>query len=218
MEPCISLQIQKQKTKQYPIRLLKYNNICIDENHNVITVINDVATTPTKLIETYRLISEEKDELERLYESYKIFQAAKSAYDAASETFWKSAVGAKLETILVPDPMCYDRGQLHIMIKTFESQLFKHILQIKNKTLDISGYNYIIAKYILVMYESDNIPLRFEPDFVLQTINERRLDEIPKLWTNKTVFQHKKIVDCVYVSGHVLPPYRLKDSALINHN
>ena len=215
MEPCISLQIQK--TKQYPIRILKYNNICIDENHNVSPVIDDVAT-PTKLIETHTLISEEKDELERLYESYKVFQAAKSAYDAASETFWKSAAGYKLETILVPEPMCYDRGQLHIMIKTFEAQLFKNILQIQNKTLEISGYNYVIAKYSLVMYESHNIPLRFAPDFVLQTINEHRLDEIPKLWTNKTVFQHKKIVDCVYISGHVLPPFRLKDSALINHN
>lgn len=201
-----------QKTKEYPIRILKYNNICIDENHMISPVVFPVVTDapPIKLIETHILNSEEKDELEGLYESYKLFQVAKSAYAAASETFWKSPTGSKLETILVPDPSCYDRSKLHDMIKTFEVQLFKHIVQIKRRTVDISGYNYIIAKYSLVMYESHRMPLRL-PNFVLQTINERVLDDIPKLWTNKMVFQRKKIVDCVYVSGHVLPPYKLKD-------
>jgi hypothetical protein len=170
---------------------------------------------PIKLIETHTLNSEEKDDIEGLYESYKLFQVAKSAYDAASETFWKSPTGTRLETIIVPDPLCYDRGKLHDMIKTFEAQLFKHIVQIKSRTVDISGYNCITAKYSLVMNESHIMPLNV-PDFVLQTISERVLDDIPKLWTNKMVFQRKKIVDCVYVSGHVLPPYRLKDTALID--
>jgi hypothetical protein len=65
------------------------------------------------------------------------------------------------------------------------------------------------------MYESQTLPLRVAPDFVLQTIHERVVDEIPKLWTNKMIIRRKKIVECVYVSGHVLPPYRLKDSAAL---
>jgi hypothetical protein len=211
MEPSVSLQIQKSN-KQYPIRILKYNNICIDENHVMYPTVDDTTVTP---IETHALSSDEKDGLEELYESYKAFQAAKSAYEAVSETFWKSAVGTKLKSILVPDPLCYDRTLLQDKIKAFEYQLFKHIIQIKTRSVDISGYNYSVANYVFVMYESQTLPLRVAPDFVLQTIHERVVDEIPKLWTNKMIIQRKKIVECVYVSGHVLPPYRLKDSAAL---
>jgi hypothetical protein len=211
MEPSVSLQIQKSN-KQYPIRILKYNNICIDENHVMYPTVDDTTVTP---IETHALSSDEKDGLEELYESYKAFQAAKSAYEAVSETFWKNAVGTKLKSILVPDPLCYDRTLLQDKIKAFEYQLFKHIIQIKTRSVDISGYNYIVVKYVLIMYESHILPLRVAPDFVLQTIHERVVDEIPKLWTNKMVIQRKKIVECVYVSGHVLPPYRLKDNAAL---
>lgn len=205
MEHCVSLHIQKSN-KQYPIRILKYNNICIDETH---TLSPDSDTTATP-IETYTLSSDEKGDIDALYESYKVFQAAKSAYDAAVETFWKSSIGNKLETILVPDPPCYDRVLLHEIIKAFEYQLFKHAIQIKSKSTDISGYNYIVAKYSLLLYETQTVP-RVCGDFVLHTIHERVVDEIPKLWTNKMIIQRKKIVECVYVSGHVLPPYRLKD-------
>jgi hypothetical protein len=85
MESSVSLQIQKSN-KQYPIRILKYNNICIDENHVIYPTVDDTTVTP---IETHTLSSDEKDGLEDLYESYKAFQAAKSAYEAVSETFWK---------------------------------------------------------------------------------------------------------------------------------
>jgi hypothetical protein len=211
MEPSVSLQIQKSN-KQYPIRILKYNNICIDENHVMYPTVDDTTVTP---IETHALSSDEKDGLEELYESYKAFQAAKSAYEAVSETFWKSAVGTKLKSILVPDPLCYDRTLLQDKIKAFEYQLFKQVIQIKSRSVDISGYNYIVVKYVLIMYESHILPSRVSHDFVLQTIHERVVDEIPKLWTNKMIIQRKKIVDCVYVSGHMLPPYRLKDSAAL---
>ncbi len=210
MEPSVSLQIQKTN-KPYPIRILKYNNICIDENRKLFPVVDDAAVITT---ETHTLSSEEKDKLEELYESYKIFQVAKTAYDAAIETFWKSATGAKLESIIVPDPPCFDRALLHEKIKTFEAQLCKHAIQIKSRSVDISGYNYIVVKYVLIMHESQALPF-VSPDFVLQTIHERVVDEIPKLWTNKMVIQRKKIVECVYVSGHMLPPYRLKDRVLI---
>ena len=60
------------------------------------------------------------------------------------------------------------------------------------------------------MYETQGLQRTYN-DFVLQTYNERIFDEIPKLWTNKMVIRRKKVVECVYVYGHVLPPYRLKD-------
>ena len=205
MEPSVSLHKQKSD-KPYPMRILKIDNICIDEDHGLSQI-------PTKLqspSETHTLLPAEKADLDRLFESYRAFQAAKEAYDAAAETFWKSPTGSKLETILAPDPPACDRDPLYEKIRVLESRLAATSIQIKNSNVEISGYNYIIATYTLLMYEVQHIPRRYN-DFILHTIHERIVDEIPKLWTNKMVIQRKKIVDCVYVYGHVLPPYRLND-------
>lgn len=188
------------------MRILKIDNICIDEDHGL-------SQMPTKLqspSETHTLSPAEKADIDRLFESYRAFQAAKEAYDAAAEGFWKSPTGSKLETILAPDPPACDRAQLHEQIRILETRLASTCIQIKTRHVDISGYNYIVASYTILMYETQNVPHKYN-DFVLHTIHERVLDEIPKLWTNKMIIQRKKLVTCVYVYGDVLPPYRLKD-------
>lgn len=198
----------KQKSnKAYPMRILKIDNICIDEDHG----LSPQTQTPHGLpAETHTLSSTEKADLDRLFESYRAFIAAKEAYDAAAQTFWKSPTGSKLETILAPDPPVSDRAQLQEKTRVLETRLASGCIQIKTRNVDISGYNYIKATYTLLMYETQNVPHKYN-EFALYTIHEHILDEIPKLWTNKMVIQRKKLVTCVYVYGHVLPPYRLKD-------
>lgn len=210
MEQYVSLHKHKSN-KAYPIRILKVDNICIDENH-VLSSAPALQQAPQQPApaETHSLSSAEKGDLDTLFESYRAFVAAKTAYETVAETFWKSSTGAKLETILAPDPPNCDRVLLHEKVQGLEWRLASCSIQIKNRHVDISGYNYIVASYTLLMYETQHIPRRHN-DFVLHTINEQILEEIPKLWTNKMIIQRKKLVDCVYVFGHVLPPYRLKD-------
>jgi cytochrome oxidase Cu insertion factor (SCO1/SenC/PrrC family) len=195
---------------------LKVDNICIDEHHTVSISLDPespttaLVKTETQQTETHALTPTEKSDIDALFESYRIFMNAKSAYEAAAELFWKSPTGTKLETILAPDPQFYDRAELREKIKILESRLASISLQIKNNKTDISGYNHIVATYTLLMYETQSPPRTYN-EFALQTCNERIIDEIPKLWTNKMIIQRKKIVDCVYIYGHVLPPYRLND-------
>ena len=211
MEPCVSLHKQKSN-KPYPIRILKVDNICIDEEHVLSQAQAPTPQTPQPPpAETHTLSTAEKTDLDTLFESYRVFIAAKSTYDAATQVFWKSATGAKLETILNPDPPASDRAPLYEKTKILESRLAASCIQIKNRRIEISGYNHIVATFTLLMYETQNLPRNYN-DFVLHTINERIIDEIPKLWTNKMVIQRKKVVDCVYVHGHALPPYRVKDT------
>ena len=212
MEPGVSLYKHKSN-KPYPVRILKIDNICIDEDH-VLSPDPLPPHTPQHPTqppaETHILSPTEKADLDRLFESYRAFIAAKEAYDATSETFWKSPTGSKLETILAPDPPACDRAALHEKTRALEARLASGCIQIKTRHVEISGYNYIRATYTLLMYETQNVPHKYS-DFVLHTIHEHILDEIPKLWTNKMVIQRKKLVDCVYVYGHMLPPYRLQD-------
>ena len=205
MEPCVSLH-KRKSTKPYPIRILKIDNICIDEEHN----LSSPPPEPEPAAETHTLSESEKTDLNTLFESYRAFIVAKKTYEAAAETFWKSHTGVQLDTILNPDPLVFDRVALQEKKRILESRLASLSIQIKNSQIDISGYNYIVAKFTLLMYETQHIP-RIYNDFVLDSIHERILDEIPKLWTNKMIIQRKKLVECVYVYGHVLPPYRLKD-------
>ena len=209
MEQSVSLYKQKSN-KAYPMRILKIDNICIDEDHELSPSSQTPQTPPMSPAETHTLSSTEKADLDRLFESYRAFIAAKESYDATSEAFWKSPTGAKLETILAPDPPAIDRAPLHEKTRALETRLASGCIQIKTRHVDISGYNYITANYTLLMYETQNVPHKYN-EFALNTIHERVLDEIPKLWTNKMVIQRKKLVTCVYVYGHVLPPYRLKD-------
>jgi hypothetical protein len=205
MEPYFSLHKCKSN-KPYPIRILKVDNICINEDY-----IMSLSQTPLPApVETHTLSISEKADLDILFESYRVYIAAKLAYEAAVKTFWKSSIGAKFETILAPDPPACERAPLFEKTKVLETFIASACIQIKNQQVDVSGYNYVVVSYILLMYETQTLPQNYN-DFVLHTINERILVEIPKVWTNKMVIPLKKVVKCVYVYGHVLPPYRLKD-------
>jgi hypothetical protein len=209
MEPNVSLHKYKSN-KPFPIRILKVDTICIDEEHNLSSSTSSPEPAAAAAAETHILTSTEKADLDTLFESYRAYVAAKNAYESAANAFWKSPTGMKLETILAPDPPASDRTPLNEKTRALESRLAAICIQIKHRHIEISGYNYVVAKYTILMFETQTLP-RVYSDFVLHTFHERILDEIPKLWTNKVTIQRKKIVDCVYVYGHVLPPYRLKD-------
>lgn len=195
----------------YPMRILKIDNICIDENHNLMRAhAVDLSGACAVEEETQSLSKSEKTNLDELFEVYKTYINAKKAYETAAAAFWKTESGQKMEKILCPHPKLHDRPPLYEKVKILETYLSSLALEIKNRHVDISGYNYIVASYTLIMYETQEIPDTFN-DFVLHTFTMRVYEEIPKLWTNKMVQNRKKIVQCVYVFGHVLPPYRLAD-------
>lgn len=198
--------------KPYPIRILKYNNICIDENQ----VVSEFAETVSGRSESFPLTPVDTSELQTLIQAYETYMSAKKAYERAADTFWKSETGVRCKSYLAPDPPKQDRVLLETKIKELDRRLTKHSIQIKYRTVEVSGYNYIVAKYILIMYETQESPPRVFNDFVLRSINEHIIEEIPKVWTNKMALERKKEVELLYVSGNVLPPYRINDMNFIN--
>jgi hypothetical protein len=207
MENSISLYKIKS-TQPYPIRVLKYDNTCIDENYEV---TNSVIPASQSSSASFPISQDENTKFQTLIQSYNQYMSAKLAYERAADTFWKSEIGARCKSYLAPDPIKQDRGVLEAKIKELDRRLASQCIQIKYRNVEISGYNYIIIKYILIMYETQTPPPRFFNDFVRHTINEQVIKEIPKIWTNKVALECKKEVELVYISGNVLPPYRYTD-------
>lgn len=207
METSISLYKLKSN-KPYPIRLLKYNNTCIDENHEVSNISIPSSVSPSV---SFPITHADNSEFQTLIHSYNEYMSAKLAYERAANAFWKSETGVRCASYLAPDPLKQDRTLLESKIKELDVQLAKQSIQVKYRNVEISGYTYILATYIIIMYETQAPPPQVFNDFILKSSNERIIEEIPKVWTNKTVLHRKKEFELLYVSGTMLPPYRYAD-------
>jgi hypothetical protein len=204
MEACVSLY-KKLSDKPYPIRVLKYDNMCIDETKEIY-LADDTSMSP---IETHTLTASEHTELNTLIDSYKVLLDAKQKYELAAMAFWKSETGHKCQALFAPDPSTLDRTLLQEKVNELERRLLR-TFQIKYKNIEFVGYNQIKARYVLIMLETMNPPKHVH-DFQLYVLGERSVEEIPKLWTNKMALEMKKEVEVLYVQGNILPPYRLTD-------
>jgi hypothetical protein len=188
------------------MRVLKYNNICIDETKEIRLESSDDTVSP---IEIHTLSESEQTDLDTLIDSYKLYLEAKQKHEEVASNFWKSETGKKCQIMFAPDPPAMERSLLYEKVHELERRLLREF-QIKHKKVEIHGYNQIKASYTLIMLETQNPP-KFVHDFQSQLLAERSVEEIPKLWTNKMALEMKKEVDILYFQGHVLPPYRLSD-------
>jgi hypothetical protein len=209
----LALYFQKRSSPSeplYPIRVLKYNNLCIDESQSISSPPTDVLPGSTSPVDTRSLDATQQSELNALLAAHAAFMEAKQVYESCVQRFWNSQTGALCASLLSPDPPAQDRDILYTKIKGLEARLQKDCLSVKRQTVEISGYNRIVAKYIVTMFETQDPP-RLYDEFVLYTWKSRTIEEIPKLWTNKMALERKKEMELVYVFGQLLPPYRLHD-------
>jgi hypothetical protein len=198
---------------KYPMRVLLYNNICIDETRQY---TNRTAATQSATNEAHPLGPDMTRDADALVAAHAVFMEAKAAYERATAQFWSTPTGDAFQAILAPDPSELDRAILASKTRELDARLSTHAVGgIRYRNVEYSGYNRIVAKYVFIMYEVQDPP-RFFNDFVLQTLNVRVFDEIPKVWTNKMALERKKEVELVYVCGRVEPPYRLADARVIN--
>lgn len=208
------LQTRLDSSNVYPLRILKYDNMYIDELHQLSPAVSDEGNLQ---VETQALTDTQQAEFNTLLAAHDAFIEAKQIYMSAVDTFWKSKTGALCVSMLAPDPDTQDRAILYLKIKELETRLQKTCLSIKHQNVEFYGYNCICARYVVTMLETQEPPHIFA-EFRLESWKSKPLEEFPKIWTNKMALDRKKEMELIYVYGHVLPPYRISDSERIKSN